>query len=110
MFFDFVIFLDSAKMVSTDLIFYAASNDPVTLNITVRAFNGDVDANFTWFTDNKSVVIDGVESSKLADEEFCSILSIPSVEKEHYGNYTVTVTNGMENSSIFVLTLVEQGK
>ena len=76
----------------------------------MRGFNSDVDANFTWITNNGSDITDRVSSSKGRNEEYFSALSITSVKQDDYGNYTVIANNGMVKRGTFDLVLVEQGK
>ena len=96
---------------STDVAFYAAFGQDVTLNITVRAFPDitDLSSAFSWRRDGVALDAADVMSSKLSPEMFLSQLMINSVTNTDYKNYTVTVGNGIKEAVTFTLALLERG-
>ena len=77
----------------------------------MRAFPefSDPDSAFTWTSRSGSQITDGVTSTKLSDEIFYSELLISSVKGGDYTSYTVTAGNGVKESVIFTVDLLQRG-
>ena len=87
------------------LVYYSALGAPVTLSLTVRAFPEIT--GIEWSKQTRDHI---VTSLKTQAEVFKTQLNIASVMGSDYGDYTVTVNNGVKQPAIFNIELRQTGR
>ena len=105
----FCFILDSPKLQSggDGTIFFSALGQNTTLSVIVSAVP-DITGHVIWSRPDSN--ISEIQPTKSEHNLFQSKLHIETVKEADYGIYTVNVSNGIGNRSIFILTLNQSGK
>ena len=88
-------------------MYYSGLNLPVNLSLTVRSYPEivDIESSFVWSKRTSG----NITSFRIHAEVFVTQLNIASVVPTDYGEYTVTVDNGIKGPAIFSIELRQRG-
>ena len=86
---------------------FSAINTPVSLTLTVRSYP---EPTFAW--SKSDVNTNSATHESNGNDEYTATFEISNVRAIHYGNYTVVVRSGGDNSfsTTFIVQLVQQGR
>ena len=89
----------------------SALHVPVTLSVQLQAYPVPTNDNFSWQKCDSSTcqVLDSADGFNVTTVGLVSNLTIENVEVEHFGQYTLNVTNGVGKNGVFNLYLSAQG-
>ena len=88
-------------------MYYSGLNLPVNLSLTVRSYPEivDIESSFVWSKRTSG----NISSFRVHPEVFVTQLNIASVVPTDYGEYTITVDNGIKGPAIFSIELRQRG-